>query len=394
MIRYSFLAPALIFCLTSSLGAAPATGELAAKIQPFVDNQTIPGAVMLVASKDKILDVETIGYADLATKRPMQPHDFFWIASMSKAMTTTCLMMLVDEGKVNVDDPVEKYLPEFHNMMVGDPKDPSHWQPANHPITVKEIMSHSAGLNKHSPEEDKLHCLDKQPLAVAVKQYAKMPLLFQPSSSYSYSNAGINTAGRIIEVVSGMPYEDFMQKRLFDPLGMKDTTFWPTAEELQRLATSYIQTKEPGFRVTPLLQLHTPLDQKEGRYPMPAGGLFSTAQDVAKFLQMYMNDGMVDGKRILSSKSIKMLTSKEAPHRDYGFGWSIKPYGFAHGGAEQTYMGVDTKAGVGSVLMTQVAGPFIRPDTSKLSSVFAAAAATLGNGGGAQAAAPARTEGQ
>ena len=139
--------------LVASVGGAmaqtpPSSGGLAAKLQPFIDDQTMAGAVMLVATKDKILDLEAVGYSDLAAKTPMTTQSFFWIASMSKAMTASALMMLVDEGKVSVDDPVEKYLPEFQGQMVADPKDPaSAPHSPSHPITIREILSHTSGLS-------------------------------------------------------------------------------------------------------------------------------------------------------------------------------------------------------------------------------------------------------
>jgi CubicO group peptidase (beta-lactamase class C family) len=373
----------------------PDHNVIAPKLQPFVDDSTIPGAVMLVVTKDKVADVETVGYSDAKAKTPMKPDALFWIASMSKAFTTTCVMMLVDEGKVNLDDPVEKYLPEFKGQVVIDPKDPTKTpHPVNHPITVKEVMSHSSGLPKLSAAEKEP--LDRLPLAVAAASYGKTPLLFQPGTDYMYSNAGINTSARIIEVVSGMSYEDFMQKRLFDPLGLKDTTFWPTQEQLTRLAKCYLEKDNPRrLEEVPLRQLTYPLDKKEGRYPIPAGGLFSTASDIGKFLQLYLNDGMVDGKRILSPEAIKKLTTKEANTHEYGFGWEIlKDGAFRHGGADQTYMSVYPKAGIGAVLMTQVPAPWVnKNEIKKIFSVLDTTALQFGNGSKTSAAAG-RVEGQ
>src|SRR4051812_38280646 len=146
----------------------------------------------------------------------------FWIASMSKPITAALLMLLVDEGKVNLDDPVEKYLPEFKAVVVASAKGKEGQQPRppGHKITVREILSHTSGLPFKSPQEQPT--LDELTLKDAAASYAKTPLLFEPGTKYQYSNAGINTAGRIIEVVSGMPYEVFLQRRLLDPLGMKD----------------------------------------------------------------------------------------------------------------------------------------------------------------------------
>jgi CubicO group peptidase (beta-lactamase class C family) len=217
--------------------------------------------VTLVATKDKILDLSAVGYADVAAKKPMATDDLFWIASMSKPITATALMMLVDEGKVNVDDPVEKYLPEFKGQMLAVEKDADHilLRKPTHPITVKNVLSHTSGLPFSSPIEKPT--LDLLPLASRVQSYAMLPLDFDPDSKYKYANAGINTAGRIIEVVSGMLYEDFLDQRLFKPLGMKDTTFWPNEEQLSRLAKSYKANKDKSdIEETPVGQLKYPLN--------------------------------------------------------------------------------------------------------------------------------------
>ena len=150
-------------------------------------------------------------------------------------------MLLVDEGKVKLDDPVEKYLPEFKDIVVGKGKDNPESRSPKHPITVREILSHSSGMPAKSALETPT--LDLHTLKDGVKSYVKTPLLYEPGTGYTYSNAGINTVGRIIEVVSGMPYEEFLQKRLLDPLDMKDTTFWPNDEQLKRLAKSYKANK-------------------------------------------------------------------------------------------------------------------------------------------------------
>ncbi len=243
-----------------------------------------------MASKDKVLDLEAIGYADIAAKRPMRTDSLFWIASMTKPMTATALMMLVDEGKVKVDDPVEKYLPEFKGQMVVAEQDQDHVLLRNpsHPITVKEVLSHTSGLPFMSRVEGKI---ERFPLREAAIVYALTPLNSEPGSKYLYSNAGINIAGRIIEVVSGMPYEEFMEKRLFGPLGMKDTTFWPSEEQLQRLAKSYKPNADKtGLEETPITSLTYPLVDRK-RNPCPAGGLFSTATDLSTFCRMILNGG-------------------------------------------------------------------------------------------------------
>jgi CubicO group peptidase (beta-lactamase class C family) len=201
--------------------------------------------------------------------------------------------------------------------------------------------------------------LDMLPLSVAVRSYAITPLQFEPGTKYQYSNAGINTAGRIIEVVSGMPYETFLEKRLFTPLGMKDTTFWPNEEQLTRLAKGYRPTKEKnGLEETTISQLKYPLNDRK-RQPMPAGGLFSTANDVGRFCQMILNGGVYQGKRYLSEAAVKEMTTKQtgdALKEAYGLGWSTGGGTFGHGGALATNMTIDPKRGLTTVWMVQHAG--------------------------------------
>jgi len=265
-------------------------------------------------------------------------------------------MMLVDEGKVKLDDPVEKYLPEFRDQWLAAEQDREHvlLRRPKHPITVREILSHTSGLPFKSALEQPT--LDLLPLRVAIRSYAMTPLQFEPSSKYQYSNAGINTAGRIIEVVSGMPYEDFLDKRLFGPLGMKDTTFWPSQEHLTRLAKSYKpNAAKTGLEELTVTQLKYPLNDRH-RQPMPAGGLFSTAADVGCFCQMILNGGTFHGKRYLSEGAVKEMTSKQtgdAVKDNYGLGWSMGGGTFGHGGAYATNMTIDPKRGLIYVFMVQ-----------------------------------------
>jgi len=346
--------------ITMMAPAPPAAAEspqtLAAAVQPFVNNHTLAGAVMLVASSNQTLSLQAVGYMDIARQRPMRTDALFWIASQSKPITAAALMMLVDEGKVNVDDPVEKYLPEFKGQWMTEEKDADHLllkRPA-HPITVRNVLSHTSGLPFSSPIEKPT--LDLLPLAARVRSYAMLPLDFEPDGKYSYSNAGINTAARIIEVVSGMPYEQFMEQRLFKPLKMKDTTFWPTAKQVQRLAKSYkANAAKNGLEETPVTQLRYPLTDRS-REPMPAGGLFSTASDVARFCQMILNGGTLDDKRYLSESAVKQMTSKQTPDavkEKYGFGWSTADGEFGHGGAYATNMTIDPQHGLIFIWMVQ-----------------------------------------
>lgn len=355
---FSLAVLAVCASLPTQTNAADAT-HIAAALQPFVDSHTLAGAVTLVADKDKILSLDAVGWADIGERKPMATDDLFWIASQSKPITATALMMLVDEGKVNISDPVEKYLPEFRGQMVIAEHDDNHTllkKPA-HPITVRNILSHTSGLAFASPMEQPT--LDMYPLAARVRGYAMAPLQFEPDSKYQYSNEGINTAGRIIEVVSGMSYEAFLQKRLIEPLGLKDTTFWPSDEQISRLAKSYKPgPNNTGLEEITIGQLHYPLSDHSVRYPMPAGGLFSTASDVARFCQMILNGGVFEGKRYLSEASVKAMTSKQTGDLPdgYGLGWSTGGGTFGHGGALSTNMSIDTNRGLITVYLVQHAG--------------------------------------
>jgi CubicO group peptidase (beta-lactamase class C family) len=336
----------------------PSSKSIVAALQPFVDNHTLAGAVTLVATRDKVLSLDAVGFADIGAKKTMRPDALFWIASQSKPITGAALMMLVDEGKVKLDDPIEKYLPEFKDLWLAVEQDKEHilLKKPKQPVTLRHILSHTSGMPFSSAMEQPT--LDHLPLRDAVRSYAMTPLRTEPGTNYQYSNAGINTAGRIIEVVSGMPYEEFLDKRLFAPLGMKDTTFWPSEEQLTRLAKSYRPDKD-GLAETTIGQLKYPLSDRSKRYPMPAGGLFSTAGDVSRFCQMVLNGGTFNGKRYLSEDAVKQMTSKQtgdAVKVGYGLGWSTGGDSYGHGGAFATNMNIDAKRGLIAIWMVQHAG--------------------------------------
>jgi CubicO group peptidase (beta-lactamase class C family) len=374
LISASFLAHA------QGPAAATAGGQhdsIQAYLQPLVNNGTIAGAVALVSTKDRTIYLQAAGFRDLSAKAPMPPDALFWIASTSKPMTATALMMLVDEGKVNLDDPVEKYLPEFKGQMVdlshansshtaqsaAGSQNPPQLVPANHPILVREILSHTSGLPFKSKAQP--GALDLLSLKDSVRSFAAEPLIFQPFTDYKYSNEGIDTAARIIEVVSGIPYEQFMQQRLFDPLGMKDTTFWPTAAQIQRIAETYkLDAQTKALVEVPVSQLTYPLDDRQHRYPMPAGGLFSTAEDVAKFCRMILNGGVADGKRYISANALQDMTSRQNSGMggaSYGFGWSVSATGMGHGGAFRNAMEIDKVKGRILIFMVQQDGAWGTP---------------------------------
>jgi CubicO group peptidase (beta-lactamase class C family) len=289
----------------------------------------------------------------------------FWIASMSKPIASTALMLLVEEGKVRLDDPVGKYLPEFEPRIMAASPDGNQvlLQKPQHPITVRQLLGHRSGMQFKSSLETPT--LDVFPLALRVKSYALEPLMAEPGAEFSYSNAGINTAAHIIEVVSGMPYEEFLQRRLFGPLGMPDTTFWPTDAQVARLAKSYkANATATGLEETTISQLHYPLTDHNHRYPMPAGGLFSTAGDLVKFCQMLLNGGAYAGQRFLSAASIQEVTRNQSGPADLGYGYSAYGLGFelqasgayGHPGAYATDMTIDPRHGLVTIWLVQHAG--------------------------------------
>lgn len=361
ILHRSFLILLLAAILAAPLLAftddTPASAKsITAALQPFVERHALAGAVTLVADENKVLSHEAVGFADLAAKKPMHTDAVFWIASQTKPITATALMMLVDEGKVKLDDPVEKYLPEFKGQWVRafEDKEVQLLKKPKHPITVRNILNHTSGLPFLAELEKPT--LDLLPLHLAVRSYALSPLLFEPDSKWQYSNTGINIVGRIIEVISGMPYEKFMAERLFEPLGMKDSTFWPNEKQLERLAKSYKPNKDKSDLVeTKIHFLKYPLNERD-RYAMPGGGLFSTAADVARFGQMVLKGGVFEGKRYLSEKAVRTMTSKQTGAKlnvGYGLGWATNNGVFGHGGAYGTNMTIDPERGLILVFMVQ-----------------------------------------
>jgi len=368
--------------------AADPADPIAPVLQSFVDKHIAPGVVALVANKDGVLALEKAGYASLADKTPMRDDATFWIASMSKSLTGAALMMLVDEGKVSLDDPVEKYLPEFKGQMVAGPDGKEAPHPPKHPITVREIMDHTSGLILASDKNMKRY----QVLKDDVAEYAAHPLRQEPGTKYEYNNCGINTGGRIIEVVSGMSYGDFMRQRLLDPLGMKDTTCWPNDEQASRLAhtarftedkTDLVEIKlDPAVNARLIEKLsqgvHVPAaiigDMGFGisgdygkHYAMPAGGYFSTAHDLSLLCRMLLRGGELGGKRYLSEKAVHTLSAnqtgdvKVSPQEAYGVGWSVKlndeegpaAGSFGHRGARRTAMWIDPRNGLAMIILVE-----------------------------------------
>ena len=253
-------------------------------MQAMMASNEIAGAVTMVVNKDKILHLETTGFADVASKKPMEADTICWIASMTKPVTGTAILMLQDEGKLNVGDPVAKYIPEFANL-----KTPSG-KPAN--LTLQQVLTHTSGLG----EAPDAQARQAKTLADLVPLWLAAPMQYEPGAKWKYTQSGINAAAHVVEIVSGMTFDAFLQKRLFDPLGMKHTTFYLTAEQRAQLATGYQKVGGELRPAPPRTDFGVP-----GHPPQGNGGLFSTAPDYARFCQMLLNGGTLEGHRYLSA---------------------------------------------------------------------------------------------
>ena len=349
---------------------------IAQAMQALVDKQELAGAVTLVWSGDRLICHEAVGFQDLASKTPMAVDSLFWIASMTKPITALGVMMLVDEGKLKLDAPVSEYLPEFCSQMLLKEKTADQTvlvKPAR-PVTIKDLLTHTSGLVGKGPLDDE--ALDVLTLREAVLTYALSPLQFEPGSKWSYCNPGINVLGRLIEVASGEEYARFLEKRLFKPLRMKDTTFWPGQSDLKkRLATSYKPAAGgTGLEVAPIKYLTPPFSSKK-RTPLAAGGLFSTAGDLLLLYRMLLNGGEWEGRRYLRAESLQLMTQNHTGELKAGFtegmgmglGFQVvrtptgvtrtlSPGTYGHGGAHGTQGWIDPVKKTIHILLIQRAG--------------------------------------
>lgn len=389
-----FSVPCLALVDPGSVGIdAVKLREIQPRMQKLVDEHKIAGAVTLVARKGQIVSLQTAGYANLEKQTPIRDDTLFWIASMTKPITALAVMMLHEEGKLSIDDPVEKHLPEFKGQMLVSETSAQKTvlvKPVR-VITIKDLLTHTSGLVGKSPLDKE--ALDQLTLREAVITYALSSLQFQPGSKWSYCNPGITTLGRIVEVVSGVPFATFMDKRIFKPLGMKDTTFWPSSAQLKRLATAYKNTADDkALEPVSITYLTEPYSSRK-RMALPAGGLFSTAGDLAKLYLMLLAGGEIDGKRFISEAALKQMTTIHSADLKAGFtdgmgmglGFQIvrEPVGvtsmlspgtYGHGGAYGTQGWIDPQKEMIYILLIQRAG-LKNGDASEMRQVFQEAAA-------------------
>jgi CubicO group peptidase (beta-lactamase class C family) len=322
--------------------------RITSAIQKSVDDGRIAGGVSLVARHGKIAYFHAVGMADRDAHKPMQTDSIFRICSMSKPITSVAVMILYEEGRFELSDPVSDYLPEFKHMKVLEPpwpqdktSPPGKLVDAKRPITIFQLLTHTTGFTyPWNPRVGKIYRdegvgsgLKQQEgtIGEAVKKLATIPLLFQPGDYWEYSLSD-DVLGRLVEVVSGMPFDKFLEERLYKPLGMKDTYFFPPAEKVSRLATAYAHDAQKG--------LHPILDNQvleEGGLPYSAdypyrgphtyfsggGGLCSTAEDYYRFCQMMLNGGELDGVRILSRKSVELMSQNHVQGKPDGNGYGL-----------------------------------------------------------------------
>jgi CubicO group peptidase (beta-lactamase class C family) len=360
-------------------------------IQRHIDAGDITGAVTLVARKGQIAWVDAAGVMDLDTKAPMKRDSLFRMASMTKPVIGTAMMMMIEEGKVSLSDPVSKFIPEFKNIKVGVLQSPGgrgggaagatpvkyYTVPADRELTIKELLTHTSGLVAGPMGQAAVAPLRRKPeetLADFIPRLAQTPLEFQPGTHWMYSASdGFDPLGRIIEIASGKPLNVFLKERIFDPLDMTDISHYPTDAQLPRLASVY-QKRDNALVKSPLAQS---LSMSSKVYFASGGGLISTIDDYSHFAQMLANGGELYGHRLLSPRTVKYMASVHIPDTlpgrspGEGFGLTVRVVqdalagnirisdgSFGWSGVYGTHFWVDPKEEIVAVMMCQTSvGP-------------------------------------
>ncbi len=348
------------------------------RIKSFVDRQTVAGAVTLVAHGSDIVEFDATGMADVEAGHAMQKDTIFQIMSMTKPVTAIGIMMLAQQGKLALRDPVEDYLPEFKDLRVRTTVGPDavRARVPNHAITIRDLLTHAAGIQDYPgpPAIPDYAQTMSVPLDEVVRQLAKQPLLFQPGTQWSYSSPGIEILGRIIEVCSGEKYVDFITEQILQPLGMKDSFFFPPADKTSRIAMVYAQKDGKLLRSPASILGGDPAKYRQGAvFPAPGWGLYSTAEDLLHLYRMMLNDGVYEGHRYLSPFSVHVMTEPQTTGIQpvgwmrgsyYGLAWEIvtDPLGelaghtigtYGHGGAFGTQGWIDPNNDLISILLIQ-----------------------------------------
>jgi CubicO group peptidase (beta-lactamase class C family) len=362
--------------------------QIHAMVQRHIDAGDITGAVVLVARKGQIAYLEAQGAMDLESKKPMTRDSMFRMASMTKPVIGTSIMMMLEEGKLQLGDPVSKYIPEFKDMKVAvlieaghGPGNPPKFysMPAERPITIKDLLTHTSGLSSGPMGQSEVAKIRRQPtetLADYIPRLATTPLEFQPGTHWMYSPSdGFDVLARIVEVTSGMPLNRFLKQRIFDPLDMPDTSHYPSDAQMSRLVTAYQKT------ATGLVKNENSLSMSSKVYFAGGGGLVSTIDDYSHFAQMLANGGELNGRRLLSPRTVKLMSSVHIPYTlpgrtlGEGFGLSVRVMqdaivgnhrvsdgSFGWSGAYGTHFWVDPKEDIVAVMMIQTPIREMRPE--------------------------------
>ena len=337
-------------------------------LQGYVNSGQLPGFLTVVARRGKIVHFETIGMRDVENNKSVEPDTIFRIYSMSKPITSVAVMMLYEEGHFQLGTPVSRFIPEFKNMKVYN-EDQTEILDAKKQVTIKHLLMHTAGLtygwgNKPVDERYKAAKIFERgtTLADMVKKLGDIPLVHEPGERWTYG-VSVDVLGYLVEVVSGMPFEEFLQTRLFQPLGMLDTAFSVPPEKVDRFAALYRHNRREGLMKR--VERDAPLANDElSFFPSGGGGLVSTAADYMRFSQMLLNGGELDGVRILGKKTVELM---RYPHHDDWFGLGFRVVtrknapnildsvgNFSWGGAAATTFWIDPQEELIGLLMTQL----------------------------------------
>lgn len=348
--------------------------EIPGLMQQFINSKDVAGIVTLVQHNGQITSLEAVGFQNIEKNIPMRRNTIFRICSMSKPFAAVAIMMLAEEGKLQLDDPVEKYLPEFNNMWLKSQMTDEKVtliRPVQK-ITIRDILRHTSGIQNELPQDFPINSIAEFVLTIS-----QQPLEFDPGSKWSYGNSNMATAARLVEVISGKPYDVFLSARIFEPLGMKDTYFSPPEGSLERIANVYRQSADSSLEIGRIPDWYIFPHPKGGlrNYPRAEGGILSTAEDHAKWLQTMLNKGIYNGTRILKEKSVIEMTKIQTGEFEtgftegmsYGLGFGIvrdptgvtamlSPGTFGHGGLYGTQGWADPKTNTIYIVMIQHQG--------------------------------------
>jgi CubicO group peptidase (beta-lactamase class C family) len=369
-----------------------------ARIQPvmqgYIDRHEFAGVVTAVSRRGQVAHLAKVGWQEIESERPMSFDAIFRIYSMSKPITSAAVMMLCEQGQVRLGDPVSRYIPGFKNSRVMVPRNGCDYDlvPARREMTVHDLFTHSSGLSYGFDQQSALDDLYRKALwqrfekdssltlADFVAILTELPLAFHPGTAFRYSFS-IDVLGHIIQLASGMPFEDFLQERVFAPLGMVDTAFWVPPEKADRLAAIYGPAEEGGLK--PLDEPITSRYLKPPHNPSGGGGLVSTVSDYLRFGQMLLNQGELDGTRLLGRKTVEWMLHNHLPEaipangdpaNGFGLGGSVLLHpGLSHqpgsvgkfgwGGAANTQWWIDPAEEMQCLLMAQYMPAFTVPIT-------------------------------